>query len=75
MKCKGSHYSGSILAKEVEPVDAKANAEKVCGSIDWELIWAHALKEEGRSIHLWQCKRCKRVVTETDEWKDSNNWV
>ncbi len=46
-----------------------------CESPDWELVWANALKEEGTPIHLWQCKKCKRVVTATDSWKESDRYI
>ena len=46
-----------------------------CGSTDWELVWAHALREEGTPIHLWQCTKCKRTVMATDSWKASDGRI
>ena len=75
MKCKGSHYAGSIIAEEVKPAEITANQPKVCGSEDWELVWVNTLREEGPPVNMYQCRTCKRVVMATDYWFNSENWV
>lgn len=76
MKCLGSHYAGSIMAEEVESAEAKANAEKICGSEDWELLWSQSLNmEEGTPVYMYQCRECKRIVMAGDEYRYSDKWA
>ena len=46
-----------------------------CGNDEWEIVLAYVKIEEGTPIHLFQCKKCKRVVAVGDDYFDSDGVV